>query len=532
MNVSDTLLLPSFEGATVTAGEAGLGREVSTAMIVEAPDIDVWGKPGQMLVTSFYAFENLSAAGLTAFFEKADELGIGAIVFKPERLLAEAPKRVVELCDEHAIPLVKIPAETKYEALLLDVLGNFLDSNLTLLNRFFDLHRQTMDLALRKPTVLEILLKLRGLIHADLTFFDSTKDRRTTTSQELSSFTTPRLRELPEDKYRTHRYFDATLVYPELTRHATAVLIPSSDDQIYYLIAHVKAERLSPLDIMAVENVVSLLQMEILKQNALDRKIFFQNNNLMRELLTEPSGDGARTESILKTLGIHAYPHYEVMTVKFTLDDPAEVDRREDVINMARRRIKTLYPDTAYLEMNDSIAFLHNVRATPARYDGATVTSIMKDVAQVAAMPKFTHLVAISSLGSASELPKLMRETGDIVRFFDGKQYRDSLLRFEDLGIYKLFMQVTDASELMSFVDPRVRKLRETSAELFETAQVLCENSLNYQETARQLYMHPKTIRYRAERVRKLTGLDFHNPDDRLQISLGGRIYQLLENKR
>ena len=33
MNVSDALLLPSFEGATVIAGRAGLDREVSTAMM-------------------------------------------------------------------------------------------------------------------------------------------------------------------------------------------------------------------------------------------------------------------------------------------------------------------------------------------------------------------------------------------------------------------------------------------------------------------------------------------------------------------
>lgn len=106
-------------------------------MIVEAPDIESWGKSDQMLITSFYAFENLSADGLTFFFDKADELGIGAIVFKPERLLAEAPAQIVKLCDKHDLPLIQIPADTKYEGLLLDVLGNFLDSNLTLLNRFF-----------------------------------------------------------------------------------------------------------------------------------------------------------------------------------------------------------------------------------------------------------------------------------------------------------------------------------------------------------------------------------------------------------
>lgn len=531
MNVSDALLLPSFEGATVIAGRAGLDREVSTAMIVEAPDIESWGKSGQMLITSFYAFENLSAGGLTFFFDKADELGIGAIVFKPERLLAEAPAQIVKLCDKHDLPLIQIPADTKYEGLLLDVLGNFLDSNLTLLNRFYDLHRQTMDLALREPTVLEILLKLRGLIHADITFFDSTKDRRTTTSQELSRFTMPRLTEFDENQYRSHHYFDAELTYPELTRHATAVLIPSSDDQIYYLILHVKVARLSPLDIMAVENVVSLLQMEILKQNALDRKIFFQNNNVVRELLTEPSLDPERVMNSLQSLGIGAFPHYEALMLKVNLDDPNAIDRRGDILIMARRRLKMLYPETAYLEMNDSIVFLHNVKSPQARYDSTDIKTIMKDVAMVPALPAFSYLGAISSLGTSSNLPDLMREVTEIERFFDGEQYHGRIMRFEDLGIYKLFMQVTDATELTRFIDPRVRELHDRSFEFFETASVLCENNLNYQETARQLFMHPKTIRYRSERIQKTTGLDFHNPDDRLQIALGSRIFRLLDKE-
>ena len=68
MNVSEALALPSFEGATVIAGEAGLLREVSTATIVEAPDIDVWGAAGQLLITSFYAFEGLGGGGTRLLF--------------------------------------------------------------------------------------------------------------------------------------------------------------------------------------------------------------------------------------------------------------------------------------------------------------------------------------------------------------------------------------------------------------------------------------------------------------------------------
>ena len=174
---------------------------------------------------------------------------------------------------------------------------------------------------------------------------------------------------------------------------------------------------------------------------------------------------------------------------------------------------------------------MHNVKSPQARYDSADIKTIMKDVAMVPALPAFSYLGAISSLGTSSNLPDLMREVTEIERFFDGEQYHGRIMRFEDLGIYKLFMQVTDATELTRFIDPRVRELHDRSFEFFETASVLCENNLNYQETARQLFMHPKTIRYRSERIQKTTGLDFHNPDDRLQIALGSRIFRLLDKE-
>lgn len=198
---------------------------------------------------------------------------------------------------------------------------------------------------------------------------------------------------------------------------------------------------------------------------------------------------------------------------------------------MARRRLKMLYPTTAYLETNYSITFLHNVRSQAARFDVSAIEEIMAEVANVPAMPQFAYTASLSSLGDAASICSLNREATDVARFFEGSNRTNSCLRYEDMGIYKLFMQVADASELTQFVDPRVATLHDDSPEFFETASALCENNLNYQQTARDLYVHPKTIRYRAERIQKLYGLDFHNLDDRMQIALAARIYRLLKSK-
>ena len=42
----------SFYGASVIAGEYDLDREVKSVMVLEAADIENWGKPGQLLCTA------------------------------------------------------------------------------------------------------------------------------------------------------------------------------------------------------------------------------------------------------------------------------------------------------------------------------------------------------------------------------------------------------------------------------------------------------------------------------------------------
>ena len=63
------------------AGNLGLGNEITTAMVLEAPDIENWGQQGQMIITSFYALQNLSEHALADFFEKLVRIGISAVVF-------------------------------------------------------------------------------------------------------------------------------------------------------------------------------------------------------------------------------------------------------------------------------------------------------------------------------------------------------------------------------------------------------------------------------------------------------------------
>ena len=114
MTVSEALQLPSFSTAQVIAGSIGLGNTITSAMILEAPDIENWGQKGQMIITSFYALQHLSDHALSDFFDKLASIGISALVFKSERLLHTAPPEVIARCNQSAIPLLQVSRDVKY----------------------------------------------------------------------------------------------------------------------------------------------------------------------------------------------------------------------------------------------------------------------------------------------------------------------------------------------------------------------------------------------------------------------------------
>jgi purine catabolism regulator len=96
--------------------------------------------------------------------------------------------------------------------------------------------------------------------------------------------------------------------------------------------------------------------------------------------------------------------------------------------------------------------------------------------------------------------------------------------RFEDLGIYRLLFAARDLPELRSFHDDALTALldydRQHGAELVRTLGAFFAGRCGPKETAAILGVHRKTVLYRLERIRELTGFDLDDADVRLRLQL------------
>jgi len=526
MTVSEALQFASLSSARVLAGREGLDNLITSVMVLEATDIENWGRSGQMLISSFYALRDLSGEELEEFFGKLSQIGVSAIVFKAERLLRTIPPAILELCDRHTIPLLQIPKEVKYESILMDVMGHILDSNLTLLNHFFDVHHQMMTLALQQPPVLQILHYLKNALHADATFLDSARDKRVGSDPAQSAFLRFELEDLEPEQYQHYRYYQARLWYDGgFSASALAVLVPSADGGGCCLFIHNAPPSFEPIHIMTIENVVSLLQMEVLKQNAIEQKLFLQNNSAVHDLLGGRYLSHEKVDAILDSLGLDRGSWYQVLLVNVYLP-PEEEPRRGQTMLAVHRQVRSACPNLAYYENNDQIVFLYNY-ADPSR--ALRPEDIRKLLDRLGSgLPPFTYFAVLSRSGGRYGISGLHRESMDICRLFDQDRRQSRCIRYEDLGVYKLFLAAESPAQLRSYIDPRILALKEEAPELLTTLVTLCENNLNCQKTARRLFLHPKTVQYRVSRVQQNYHLDIHDAEDFLQILLAGKILLLL----
>lgn len=135
------------------------------------------------------------------------------------------------------------------------------------------------------------------------------------------------------------------------------------------------------------------------------------------------------------------------------------------------------------------------------------------------------------TITSAADLPAAYDQALSAVTV--GRQmYGDGALTHVDgLGIYRLLALIPDGADLRRFVHESLRELATDEspeyAGLRHTLSILLETNLNVAETARLLFFHYNTLRYRIGKLEKILGPFTTDPDLRLTLALALKIHQM-----
>ncbi len=141
--------------------------------------------------------------------------------------------------------------------------------------------------------------------------------------------------------------------------------------------------------------------------------------------------------------------------------------------------------------------------------------------------------VGISNRGSLLSVSEQFENAQNALRWsFCVHEENMGIVHYQQLGFARL-LDSRNIPEIRRYIQEMLRPLfqseRSRRDEYYETLKCfILTNSWNISDTARDLYIHQNTVRYRIQQLGDILNMDLHNSEDRFQLELAIRLNELL----
>lgn len=120
-SVDDLLRLSIFDGASILAGESGLGRDVKFIDFIEVPDAYRWLAKDTFIFTAGYAFRDTPDA-LTELIRVYLSGGVSGFGIKLGRFIDFLPDEIYEMANRAGFPIISLPEALPYAVIAKTVM--------------------------------------------------------------------------------------------------------------------------------------------------------------------------------------------------------------------------------------------------------------------------------------------------------------------------------------------------------------------------------------------------------------------------
>lgn len=519
MTLSDLLACRSLRYARIIIPPGNLKVQVTGINIIEAPDIEKWAKKGMVLLTSYFALQDLDHAELNEFFLKIQSLGISCLIVKINRLIKTIPQVFIDLCGALGIPLLEIPETTKYEEIIVEVLSIILTQREQRLALYYRLSEIGSRMAIDMLAVQEILAEFKKILLFDLSLQNSVGDYRATTNPALTSFDC--LEELPMDhtEYMTVDYKRYRCQYPENHHVPETSLVrvefsPIAGSRNALVIHEEPNRRLDINDVIVVESLIRTVQLELLREYSVKQHKLLNKNALVGDILRGAIKSQDELNTIYQQLELNPNEDVRVMIIDYYPEGNREDLELFNLRTRIRTSIQQIQLGTVYFIASSYDQFIMPRASAGQNKSAADFQALVKrHLSDYPENVRVRFYGGISNFHQLCDLSSADYQSKSISRFITNNYPDDYIESFDNLGIFKLFIG-EDEVRLNEYIHPELITLFENHRELYETLYVYLKTGASFTRTADELFLHPKTVKYRIEKIRTLLKLNLENIHD------------------
>ena len=536
-----------FPKMKLLCGEKGLDLEVKGIRIIEIEDMERYLTGGEILITSFQVYLSCNDREVEQHFEDLVKSDISGFIVKKRKEYDPTGRRLSLLekhCKKYEIPLVEISEDSYYWGIIRYVIMQVFDKATARLKYFKITHDNFNTFILNNNgscnTASDIIKFLSVMIENPVVLYYGNLNCMVSTNSDNSKL-------ILSDEIQPYKPNIITkFQYMKQMKGSCVQYVVKfailSEVEIYITITE-ENRGLTELDYMAIENAIINLQYGFLSEFAQDEVKKKYQRDLIHNILNGLLSSKEMTEAAAQ-LGMKESDTYRVVdfhTIKKNVQRKYTKEQLHEV-GVIEGELMHLLPDALIYRNMDQIVMIQQVDSNQTELEYQKEMEEIEEVIQRSILYRKKDTDFQIGIGKSVEGYQRLKESYyeasqaikyiEIIRLVTGDKNK-SVVHYSNLGFFQIFGKVDDMTELERCIPETLKKLYlyddEHKGELITTLQMYLRNNQSIKKTAGAMFVHYRTISYRLEKIKQISGINFDNANEVLAVSNGLIIYKMLK---
>lgn len=517
----------------MVAGGDGLERDILWAHVVDMPDPVPWVRPGQLLLTTGYAWP-VDEHELRSLVRLLAQRGLSAVGLAVPNYLKHFPDAVREEADQLGLPLIEVPFEVPFAQITEELHRTILAEQYRIVERSEQIHRSLTRAAAEGKSLAELARVLGELLGRSITFedpegkllaFHSAADhpedpirRQTLENRQSPAGLAQALADvgLAEKIQKTTGPVRVPAM-PEFGLAARVVCpIRLGNEQVGLVWIIEGDSKLSELDVRAAEHAALVAAVHVAHQRELASTEARLGYASFLSLLEAEHDDPQALERV-RLAGFEPGGKHRVGIC--VLPEPLPLNRegflhRERIADRLARTLRAAGQKPVLSPSLNRVTFL-----LPSSIDAEVLWSSLGD--------SRVRIVLGRAHEGTNGARQSYKEAQGLLSYDEGSPVQT----FEDALVPRVLMG--DASAHGAFVDHifGVLRKRKDGALLEAVLLALAKHGFSLKASAEALGIHQNTLRYRLAKALDLVHLDLDDPEARFSLELAARLLDFSNKK-
>ena len=536
-----------FPKMKLLCGEKGLDLEVKGIRIIEIEDMERYLTGGEILITSFQVYLSCNDREVEQHFEDLVKSDISGFIVKKRKEYDPTGRRLSLLekhCKKYEIPLVEISEDLHYWGIIRYVIMQVFDKATARLKYFKITHDNFNAFILNNNgscnTASDIIKFLSVMIENPVVLYYGNLNCMVSTNSDNSKL-------ILSDEIQPYKPNIITkFQYMKQMKGSCVQYVVKfailNEMEIYITITEENRE-LTELDYMAIENAIINLQYGFLSEFAQDEVKKKYQRDIVHNILNGLLSSKEMTEAAAQ-LGMKESDTYRVVDFHTITKNVQRKYTKEQLheVGVIEGELMHLLPDALIYRNMDQIVMIQQVDSDQTELEYQKEMEEIEEVIQRSILYRKKDTDFQIGIGKSVEGYQRLKESYyeasqaikyiEIIRQVTGDKNK-SVVHYSNLGFFQIFGKVDDMTELERCIPETLKKLYlyddEHKGELITTLQMYLRNNQSIKKTAGAMFVHYRTISYRLEKIKQISGINFDNANEVLAVSNGLIIYKMLK---